>query len=62
MTRIDRFLLGTSIMFFVAAMLILILTLITMPPLVGSGCEGSNGDLYAFEEDHFPPCAEIKRT
>lgn len=30
------------------------------PRLVGYGCEGSTGPLYADEEDDFPPCAYIE--
>lgn len=29
------------------------------PRLVGIGCEGAHGPIYAFEEDHFPRCREI---
>lgn len=32
------------------------------PRLVGFGCEGSSGPLYAMEEDHFPPCTVIHRV
>lgn len=28
--------------------------------LVGYGCEGSSGKLYAAEESDFPPCAAIE--
>lgn len=28
--------------------------------LVGYGCDGASGPLYAAEEDHFPPCAIIE--
>lgn len=31
-----------------------------MPRLVGYGCEGSGGVLYADEEDHFPRCQRIE--
>ncbi len=34
----------------------------TRPRLVGIGCDGSNGPLYANEEDHFPKCKEIDRA
>lgn len=31
------------------------------PRLVGIGCEGTMGaPIYAFEEDHFPRCREIR--
>lgn len=30
------------------------------PRLVGYGCEGASGPLYAAEEDHFPQCAAIE--
>lgn len=30
------------------------------PRLVGYGCEGSRGPLYAYEEDHFPVCDVIE--
>lgn len=31
------------------------------PTLVGFGCEGTIGaPIYAFEEDHFPKCKEIR--
>jgi len=29
------------------------------PRLVGHGCKGADGPIYAFEEDHFPLCREI---
>lgn len=29
------------------------------PRLVGHGCKGANGPIYAFEEDHLPKCREI---
>lgn len=29
------------------------------PRLVGHGCKGADGPIYAFEEDHFPACREI---
>lgn len=29
------------------------------PRLMGFGCEGAKGVLYAMEEDEFPPCAQI---
>lgn len=29
------------------------------PRLVGHGCSGADGPIYAFEEDHFPACREI---
>ncbi len=33
----------------------------TYPRLVGIGCEGTIGaPIYAFEEDHFPKCREIR--
>jgi len=33
------------------------------PSLVGYGCEGSFGPLYAEEEDHFPaPCDRIEQN
>lgn len=31
-----------------------------MPPLVGYGCEGASGPLYAFEESEFPICQTIE--
>lgn len=30
------------------------------PRLVGYGCEGAAGPIYAAEEDHFPACARIE--
>jgi hypothetical protein len=30
------------------------------PALVGYGCEGADGPLYAVEEDHFPRCERIE--
>ena len=30
------------------------------PRLVGHGCEGATGPIYAFEEDHFPECEIIR--
>lgn len=33
----------------------------TYPRLVGYGCKGANGPIYAFEEDHFPTCEVIER-
>ena len=32
------------------------------PRLVGFGCVGSHGPLYAEEEDHFPKCEAIERN
>lgn len=29
------------------------------PRLVGHGCVGARGPIYAFEEDHLPKCREI---
>jgi len=29
------------------------------PRLVGRGCEGAGGFIYAYEEDHFPRCKSI---
>lgn len=31
-----------------------------VPRLVGYGCKGSSGPLYANEEDHFPKCLVIE--
>ena len=31
------------------------------PPLVGIGCDGANGLIYAMEEDDFPFCDRIER-
>lgn len=31
-----------------------------VPRLVGYGCKGSSGPLYANEEDHFPKCKVIE--
>ena len=31
-----------------------------LPQLVGLGCEGAGGPIYAFEEDHFPKCEAIE--
>lgn len=31
-----------------------------IPRLVGYGCEGAGGPLYANEEDHFPKCEVIE--
>lgn len=31
------------------------------PVLVGHGCEGTTGPIYAFAEDHFPKCRAIER-
>lgn len=31
-------------------------------PLVGYGCEGATGPLYADEEDEFPRCEAIERN
>ncbi len=30
------------------------------PRLVGFGCEGASGPLFAAEEDHFPKCVAIE--
>ena len=30
------------------------------PRLVGHGCQGASGPIYAFEEDHLPPCDVIE--
>lgn len=30
------------------------------PALVGYGCEGASGPLYANEEDHFPVCTLVE--
>jgi hypothetical protein len=30
------------------------------PRLIGMGCEGASGPLWADEEDEFPPCAKIE--
>lgn len=30
--------------------------------LVGYGCEGASGPLYAKSEDHFPSCKNIERA
>jgi hypothetical protein len=32
------------------------------PSLVGLGCEGAAGPLYAAQEDDFPPCRKIERV
>jgi len=32
------------------------------PRLIGYGCAGAGGPLYANEEDHFPTCAKIERN
>lgn len=37
-----------------------VLGTLTHPRLVGYGCEGSHGPLYAYEEDEFPPCERIE--
>lgn len=31
------------------------------PRVVGHGCVGSRGPLYAAEEDHLPRCANVER-
>ena len=31
-----------------------------VPRLVGLGCSGAKGPIYAFEEDNFPTCEEIR--
>ena len=31
------------------------------PRLVGIKCAGAQGPLYAYEEDEFPVCAEIRK-
>lgn len=33
-----------------------------MAALVGHGCEGATGPIYAESEDFFPPCASIERA
>lgn len=30
------------------------------PPLVGYGCDGANGALFAFAAEHFPRCESIE--
>ena len=30
------------------------------PPLVGYGCEGAGGPIYAYEESDFPICLKIE--
>lgn len=30
------------------------------PALIGEGCDGAAGPLYAFEESDFPPCVAIR--
>lgn len=32
------------------------------PPLMGVGCEGANGTLYAIEESDFPICKSIQEV
>lgn len=32
------------------------------PRLVGYGCIGTTGPIYAEEEDHFPSCIKIERN
>lgn len=34
----------------------------TVPRLVGYGCNGASGTLYANAESDFPPCRQIERT
>ncbi len=33
-----------------------------IPVLIGHDCAGSGGDLWAMQEDDFPPCAMIERN
>lgn len=35
-------------------------TSVHLPPLVGYGCDGATGPLYAEEEDHLPFCNSIE--
>lgn len=39
-----------------------LLGVMTHPRLVGHGCQGAGGPLYAYEEDEFPPCDRIEAS
>lgn len=56
----DSLILGCG--FAVCALLILCLVIVLWhdhPPLMGIGCEGTDGAIYAFEESDFPDCSFI---
>lgn len=53
------FVLGTVVMALISAV---VLTDGRPPLLVGIGCAGASGPLYANEEDEFPKCADIHRV
>lgn len=44
------------------ATLLAIMAMPHAPRLVGYGCIGASGPIYADEEDHLPPCAAIERN
>lgn len=44
----------------IAALLIVLVVHATGPELIGRGCSGAGGDIYAYSESDFPVCTEIK--
>lgn len=59
MSKID-----ISVVVSVFAFLTLSLFIALTPPtprLIGYGCEGASGPIYAMEEDQFPLCRAIER-
>lgn len=56
-SRLGGFALGVTLM---ALFWVLSVTGEQKPRLVGVGCVGASGPLYAFEEDHFPKCQSIE--
>lgn len=63
MNRVDCFAVGAGLgatAMLIAAVAFLAVDGPPMPPLVGYGCEGASGPLYAFEESDFPICQSIE--
>lgn len=42
--------------------IILVHNLPPVPLLIGHGCMNTNGDIFAMNEDDFPPCEDIERN
>lgn len=62
MIELTKLQLFTIIWCCLIAMLIVERGIVDHPRLVGTGCDGATGPLYANEEDHFPRCDAIERA
>lgn len=50
-----------AVLAFICGLVALVVVLNSGPRLVGYGCYGTGGPIYAYEEDAFPACDNIER-